>query len=819
MIEQGLFNRHFVGRDGFNWWIGQIPPEESWRENSAGVQEDNNSNQKGFGERCRVRILGHHTANAEDIPDEELPWAYVMYPITAGGGSRGSSQSANLTQGTFVFGWFMDGEEGQLPIIMGVLGNNDYNAVMKNVTPTRFIPFDGYPARDEVHGEKRSTLQVNNADAGEILTQENATGQTVNNQYTSSAQGNTSTKTLNDEDSKLDGKTSVALAQPSKCDPVPLGDIQVVLKNAMNEIQRLQKMIYDKRASLSAGIAEVEKWIQKKIDFVTGKIAGYLSWVIKEIQKFVTKKLNIVSRTLFSLLPPDLREALRVGKIAANDLINCLFRQLMGELKNLVGKFLGSLFGEANKLVNMPRCFIEDFVGGILGSITGRISNILNSTLGSIASLAGGALDLAGDVIGFVQDVLAFLTCSDMNNIACPKVNEWSVWDGPGDKGGGADLDSLIDTASNFSSKFTQFASQAENTVDNLENNVDNLVDTFTDIDLSSVFSNPSCFGGPRSCGPPTVQYVGDGQGALINLITSATGSIIGGDVISPGFGFSINSFLNAFDDCGKGTGAVIRPVLGSVTIRPDVTDDDTVITSDPDENGTDTGVISIIIEDGGTGYIPRPDGSTGGDGSTWAEPEDTVIVNDLPDGSTDYYPPVPPGNNVSIPPGGTVTTPPNSNPTEVVDGDGNQIEILPGAPTVIPNGGTITSPPINKLDNKYGNYPSSTSYPVILYLCELIVDSSGMDYNKDDEIVIEPDMGATASAKFDDFGRLLSVKVTSGGEGFQEIPEVYIKSDTGFGARMIPKFCIDRLGENDLDREPGLQDKVVSVIDCVGKF
>ena len=64
-----------------------------------------------------------------------------MYPVTAGSGGRGSSQNANLTQGTFVFGFFIDGEDAtQLPVIMGVLGNNDYNAVMKNVTPVRFIP-------------------------------------------------------------------------------------------------------------------------------------------------------------------------------------------------------------------------------------------------------------------------------------------------------------------------------------------------------------------------------------------------------------------------------------------------------------------------------------------------------------------------------------------------------------------------------------------------------------------------------------------------------------------------------------------------------
>jgi hypothetical protein len=45
------------------------------------------------------------------------------------------------------------------------------------------------------------------------------------------------------------------------------------------------------------------------------------------------------------------------------------------------------------------------------------------------------------------------------------------------------------------------------------------------------------------------------------------------------------------------------------------------------------------------------------------------------------------------------------------------------------------------------------------------------------------------------------------------------MKSQSGFNAELIPKFCIDRIGENDLEREPDFQDKVISVIDCVGKF
>ena len=30
MLENNLLKSNFLGRDGFRWWIGQIPPVESW---------------------------------------------------------------------------------------------------------------------------------------------------------------------------------------------------------------------------------------------------------------------------------------------------------------------------------------------------------------------------------------------------------------------------------------------------------------------------------------------------------------------------------------------------------------------------------------------------------------------------------------------------------------------------------------------------------------------------------------------------------------------------------------------------------------------
>ena len=48
MIQEGLFKNHFVGRDGFIWWIGQVAPEETWKDNIPGRPAISNEDQPGF---------------------------------------------------------------------------------------------------------------------------------------------------------------------------------------------------------------------------------------------------------------------------------------------------------------------------------------------------------------------------------------------------------------------------------------------------------------------------------------------------------------------------------------------------------------------------------------------------------------------------------------------------------------------------------------------------------------------------------------------------------------------------------------------------
>ena len=57
-----------------------------------------------------------------------------------------------------------------------------------------------------------------------------------------------------------------------------------------------------------------------------------------------------------------------------------------------------------------------------------------------------------------------------------------------------------------------------------------------------------------------------------------------------------------------------------------------------------------------------------------------------------------------------------------------------------------------------------------------------------------------------------------NGGIGFTEDPNIYIKSDTGYNAKMIPVFKVNRVGE-EIAPEAVAPGDVIQVVDCVGKF
>ena len=123
-MEGSLFNPGFLG-ETFRWWIGQVADDSTWRENiNEGKYKDPKQGTPGWGYRYKVRVIGLHDQDEDAVKSDQLPWAQVMYPVTAGGGQNGNFSTPAINQGMFVFGFFLDGQDEQVPVIMGVLGNN-----------------------------------------------------------------------------------------------------------------------------------------------------------------------------------------------------------------------------------------------------------------------------------------------------------------------------------------------------------------------------------------------------------------------------------------------------------------------------------------------------------------------------------------------------------------------------------------------------------------------------------------------------------------------------------------------------------------------
>jgi hypothetical protein len=90
-----------MGQQGFRWFTG--------------VVEDNTADDMKLG-GVKVRVFGVH----EDLPTERLPNAIVMLPSTSGS-YKGIGDTPGLLAGSFVFGFFLDGEEKKYPMIVGTI--------------------------------------------------------------------------------------------------------------------------------------------------------------------------------------------------------------------------------------------------------------------------------------------------------------------------------------------------------------------------------------------------------------------------------------------------------------------------------------------------------------------------------------------------------------------------------------------------------------------------------------------------------------------------------------------------------------------------
>jgi len=122
--------REFVGKGNFTWFFG--------------VVEDRNDPAK-LG-RVRVRAYGYHTDDKDKIPTNSLPWAIPLGGVDSASISGIGKSPTGMVEGTWVVGFFLDGDRAQEPAVVGTLagapsqsadasfGFNDPNGVYPKYT-------------------------------------------------------------------------------------------------------------------------------------------------------------------------------------------------------------------------------------------------------------------------------------------------------------------------------------------------------------------------------------------------------------------------------------------------------------------------------------------------------------------------------------------------------------------------------------------------------------------------------------------------------------------------------------------------------------
>ena len=390
-----LFNPGFLG-GSFLWWVGQIADESTWQENQLDSKHKSSEDFVGWGYRYKVRIIGIHDQSEATIPSDQLPWAQVMYPITSGGGQGGSYQTPGLRQGNFVFGFYLDGQDQQVPVIMGVLGANPQ------------IPKSTQSA---LNGGQNFTPQSGNAPkvADADLVTEQPSGSNTAPTKESPAAPHQETVADKRKDEVLKRKHPIWCTDPRQTSPMK--GIQTLMEELTNKIQKLQEGLQSYANAVQSGINVVNSLINQvnEIDRLikdfSCEIAKFLRTLIGLLQDFVTDLFTKVLQPIFKIAPPPIKIEILDKLVKGLELIECLFNAIGLKLcdsteRSIKGSFARRSVGRPapasvqpfltdqyrdipwfadvgeDRYNPTPMCYVEELVGEIIGE---NINDIINT--------------------------------------------------------------------------------------------------------------------------------------------------------------------------------------------------------------------------------------------------------------------------------------------------------------------------------------------------------------------------------------------------------------------------------------------------------
>ena len=578
MIDESLIKSNFIGRDSFRWWVGQIAPLESIGKQNQG---------EGWGNRYKVRILGYHPFSKEDLPDKDLPFATVILPPTAGTGSANFVTAVRLRPGDVVMGFFLDGDNAQLPVIFGAFGRT--KDVSNAASSLGFEPFTGYtknvrppdgtlPKTETNEMEKDSAKSTRNLDQKKI--------------------DNLNEKKKDDEVDEVATSSTLgaSLTPANDCDDTFLTEVSSTLDNLFIAVESGTDFLGD--------VAQATSKIQKMTNgLVSNAMGKFYEKMVPELQGGLDSLYNkVYGITLAATQNAGVakkagiaaQRAMIPGVKNMEKTIDCL----PGKIVSGLGKTIQDLLNDALvSVVNNGICVAEQFAASLLDGILNDISDDLDGILDGLSSILSPAFkvqDALRSSSDLFRSVSSFVDCNQENNKCAGKVISRKT-------GGNAKKPFSVSGA-----------------LDNVLENINSGGGT--------PFVKPDC-ANVDFCGPPVVNiFGGDGFGgagkAILGGIVnnteglsdvtadlSRTGSVIGVEITDPGLGYFTTPPLITFEDpCNLGYGAVGE---ATVDFNPD--------------SPTYGQIVNVNILSGGENYPTSP-----------SDEGDAINSDSIPFGVTD---------------------------------------------------------------------------------------------------------------------------------------------------------------------------------------
>ncbi len=549
MQDESLIKSNFVGRDGFRWWIGQISPEKS---------HSTQINGGGWGNRYKVRIMGYHPPNLVDLPDKDLPWAQVLLPPTSGTGAGNFAVDVKLSPGDTVFGFFLDGDNAQIPVIMGAFGRTSKVSVKDYKSP--FVPFTGYTNKIKNDGKNVVKDQTNE--------------QNANSQKSPRHVPKPLAKSLGKDERTYFTGIGDLIVGPTENTGKTIDKIGAEVTNFLNAFN-------NGLSKLSSLVNIVTDKIQS---ITTGLIGSMISKVYYSLAPIINAGLKALYQLVYSLVFAATRQhnvAHLAGVAAQNAMVGPVnnIQQLLPSLANNIINSLGSVISSLLKSTakNSKRfkgCAVNQFSGSLINHIIKKIDSGMSGVIDGIQkvlSLVGG-FDPASFLRNSVESISGIVAnVSKVNNSPLArdfsvKSNEWLIGRGSKDAPGPNFKDIMKSVnADDLIAAFGNKKKDAETAAKEIASAFDK---------FSSSAKSPSfkCYTGePLSCNPPKVKIFGSkGKGAeavpimgdIVGKGKNKTGSVIGVKVTKKGKKYDFPPFVEISDDCDQGYGAVARAII-----------------------------------------------------------------------------------------------------------------------------------------------------------------------------------------------------------------------------------------------------------------